>query len=490
MHEQEYTVTLLSDVVVTANAATVGGHEGLDYLPGSLFLGAAAGCALRSGEGFDPSFFLSGRIRFLDACPELGGEATFPFPLSFHQIKGENKWAGQKPLNLLTEAPPKSGTQAEQCRRDYLRPDGKVFKLKKESRMKTAIDRANRRSAEGLLFGYQSIPAGAAYRLKVQADDEGDLRKVDAWFRNRTLRLGRSRSAEYGSVKLVPAKTAGRKTEQKAMGNLVFIYLQTDLALFRQGMPVLLPAGEDFFLPGAGLIAEKTFLRTRRYSPWNAYFNCRMPERQVLCRGSVIAFDAGASTDAAALQARLAGGIGLHREEGLGQVLVNPSWLMEAPALNETGNECEKDADCPDTLLTCYLRDKTRMREESASAFREGLAWAAEWAKLSRRIEKDGQKVPGKTQWANIRELAVRFRGQSDRFRHELQAFCGEDLRRKLWVEASVFVQGKRACLLEAIQDKLRDPLNSRTLLAVYHAAVEMGRSLARSKGNHGEQRS
>lgn len=100
MFEAAFSATLVSDVVITADGATAGGHEGLDYLPGSLFLGAAASAAVEESGRFDPAFFLSGRVRFLDGLPLVDGAQAWPFPLCFHRIKGE-RWQDHPPLNML-----------------------------------------------------------------------------------------------------------------------------------------------------------------------------------------------------------------------------------------------------------------------------------------------------------------------------------------------------------------------------------------------------
>ena len=42
MHRAALVLTLESDLVLSARAATLGGHAGLDYIPGAALLGWAA----------------------------------------------------------------------------------------------------------------------------------------------------------------------------------------------------------------------------------------------------------------------------------------------------------------------------------------------------------------------------------------------------------------------------------------------------------------
>jgi hypothetical protein len=474
--EREYEVTLLSDVAVTANAATQGGHRGLDYLPGSLFLGAAAARWMEESP-FDPSFFLSGRVRFLDAFPVQDGQRTVPLPLSYHKPK-EGSWEGNAPCTDPS-AEARKGEQWKQWREGFLTLSGVMLQeVPRSSRMKTAVDRNKRRSEEGKLFSCESLPRGMAFRMRVQAEDPADLERVHSWFHGQELALGRSRSAEYGSVRV---QAAGNRvsTAPQPLGDprRVVLVLASDLALLRDGMPVLLPRGKDFGLPqGSELLPEGTFLRTRRYVPWNRFFNCRMAERQVLVKGSVLTFRLPGPLDPAALRASLAAGVGMYREEGLGQVEVNPSWVVSPPVLFSPPVTSKASPADPRTPLTQYLTGKVQTQNLSRDAFSLGLAWAKQWQELSDRIAKD-QPVPGKAQWGTIREMAVRCQREPSKLPVELEKFCREDLRRKVWLEAQSY---RGESLYQALVERLGGNPGSKECLALHHAAVEMSRHLGR----------
>jgi hypothetical protein len=254
--EREYEVTLLSDVAVTANAATQGGHRGLDYLPGSLFLGAAA-ARWTENKPFAPSFFLSGRVRFLDAFPVQDGQRTVPLPLSYHKPK-EGPWEGAVPCtDPAAEA--RKGEQWKQWREGFLTPSGAVLQeVPRSTRMKTAVDREKRRSEEGRLFSCESLRRGMVLRMRVQAEDPADLERVHSWFDGQELALGRSRSAEYGAVR-VQAVQGRSPAAPQPLGDppRVVLMLASDLALLREGMPVLLPRGRISACPKAASFSRR-----------------------------------------------------------------------------------------------------------------------------------------------------------------------------------------------------------------------------------------
>lgn len=481
--EQCYKVELLSDVVITADAATAGGHHGLDYMPGSLFSGACVSLDLRSGHGFDAEFFLSGKVRFLDALPAAEGEPTFPVPFCFHTVKGED-WVGNEPLNHLVSTRGENGKQVQQLRSGYMTLDGKVVKVIRELRIKTAVDRNERRSKEGQLFGYESIPRGTVLFMRVQADMSGDLEKVKELFSVRELRLGKSRRAEFGLARLSPVDLVEPGSPVKVTDSAVHIYLKSDTALVRDGIPVLRPLAVDFGLPeDARFIIERSFVRTRRYSPWNSFFNCRMTERQVLSKGSVITFQLseGSSFEPAELQRRLDRGVGLYRNEGLGQVLVNPGWLLSPPKLVEaTAVEPleGKVMEPSDSILVSYLKTKKERQEHEVEAFKQGRSCAKKWARRAKAIAKQGHTVPSKSQWAAMRELALMHEAEPERIKEEIENFCKHGLRKKVWKDAMI----REGSMLDAVSTDLEKVKGSMKCRVLYHATVEMSRLISREE--------
>lgn len=485
MASRQLNVTLLSDVSITADAATVGGHSGLDYLPGSLFLGAAAAECVRQGRPFDADFFLSGRVRFLDALPVIGDERAFAVPLCFHREKGE-PWEGRPPLNLVSE---EANGQPKQWRSGYMNAEGQVLEIRLDSRIKTAIDRRFRRSSESQLFGYESIPGGTLFRMEVQADSDEDLASAVSLLTGGAVRLGRSKSAEYGAVLIEEAGARGLKNSTAPDG-LVYIQLMSDLALASDGMPALIPEGAHFGLEGAELLPGRTFLRTRVYSPWNAFHNCRTTERQVLCKGGVIAFRTPGEINPADLQKRLSKGVGLYREEGLGQVMVNPEWLAKPPALRKYAPaKSAAGAEAPSSDLAVYLVNKTEKASYSWEAFTTGVEWAREWSRFCKTVAGEGNKVPGKSQWGSIRELAVQSGGDRNSLLKKLEEFCTKDLRAKIW-NLEVRRGGEMQSIYRRIERAVKGPENEKlACLALFHASVEMSRRLSGKDGKEASGR-
>lgn len=481
MFVKAYNVDLLSDISITADAVTESGHSSLDYLPGSLFLGASSSAALRVGGQFREDVFLSARVIFSNAYPVCSGCRCLPVPLCFNRIKGEG-WENVAPYNSLSAIKPAG--QPKQWRDGYISPNGSVVSIALHSNMKTAIDRKTRRSMDEQLFDTQSIPAGNRYRFVVLAVSAEDSQYIEKLLTaSGPVRLGRSRSAEYGSVVISPLD---EKVEQPAPvafdGGEVCFYLASDMLIEEKGGYSLRPAGEVFGLEGAEIVPSKTFLRSRRVSPYNSYFNTRMKEREVLTKGSVVTFKLQkplSQDELAALQQKLAAGVGVFREEGFGEVLVNPGWLVHSEALSlkkaDPENVCERSsASASDSTLVSYVKQKKQVGDVSYDAFEAGRNLCREWEQFGKN-----KKMPRKSQWGTIREMAVKSLSGEGTLMAELAKYCCETLRRKdwedLWPRFSF-----------SIEDMIKTHGYDYACLTLFYVASEMRKASDKTKERRG----
>ncbi|MBO0613278.1 hypothetical protein [Thiothrix fructosivorans] len=340
MKTLDLVITLLDDCIFSERNATEGAHQALDYIPGGALLGAVA-ARLYSGmppaQAFD--WFHSGKMRFGNAYPlTTNRQRTFPMPACWHQAKGKSPIEGDKieagkvwrldkrENNALPE-----NQQPQQLRSGYLALDGQLAETHKSFRMKTAIDAEKGRAKDSALFGYDALQAGQRFYAQISCDDAmtaADMAKLETVLKQPLL-LGRSRSAEYGRATIEILKTSQSLPSDKTASKEITLWLLSDLmTLDEHGQPTLSPAPQHLGLPKGKLIAENSFLRTRRYSTWNAHKQGYEMERQVICKGSVLVFklnDGETLTDKHIQQ--IASGLGVERQAGLGQVWLNPPLL-------------------------------------------------------------------------------------------------------------------------------------------------------------------
>lgn len=339
--KQTLAITLLDDCVFSERAATEGAHDTLDRIPGSALLGAAA-AQLYAQLTPDAAYaaFHSGRLRFGDGLPEAHGAVAWPVPMCWHYDKNNKP---QDPLNgeslynflLGVEMRKTDATQAKaqprQLRQGYVSASGRWIKPERNYRMKTAISPETGRAADAQLFGYSALQRGQHFMAQIEADADFDpqlFARITAQLQGQIL-LGRSRSAEYGRVRIEHRKVDLRPQPGSNQGDILTLWLLSDFApCTPHGQPTLALDAHALGLPeGSSIQWEKTFTRVRPYSPWNAKRHGFDTERQVLMAGGVIQVKLAPGADAGAIAAQLSRGIGLHREAGLGQVWVNPPLL-------------------------------------------------------------------------------------------------------------------------------------------------------------------
>lgn len=335
MKQVTLNIELLEDVVLNERSASVSGLASLDYIPGAALLGVAAATLypqLSSADAFD--VFHSGALRFGCALPHINGEVGYPAPRCLHFDK-ENKpkageWlADEALLNFAVQAPNELSIQPKALRENYVTESGHLISVRTTSRLRTAIDATSRRAAEGQLFGYQAIEAGQNFQTVISATDS----ITDSLFNQvveslcGTRYLGRSRAAEYGRVMISRASSSDNGLVPAESSGALTLWLLSDLALLDDhGQPLLAPDGAALGLPGGQLDLSRSFLATRQYAPYNGHRRGRDTRREVIVAGSVLTLiDAAPLTDED--RSRLAAGIGLHVEQGLGRIAAQPQLL-------------------------------------------------------------------------------------------------------------------------------------------------------------------
>jgi hypothetical protein len=300
--------------------------------------------------------------------------------------------------------------QSKQLREGFFSLEGSYFKPETAFRLKTAVNRdAGGRAANEKLFGYESLKAGSLWYFSVDFDDDNIKNKIkDAL--EKSTRIGKSRSAEYGKVKITPI-IYEPKDDFSVTSEFLVIYCLSDLALRdKNGMPTLTPDSYHFNLEGkVDFVLEKSFIRTRTYSPYNNHRKANDLERQVICRGSVITFKITTEINFDELKNQLTGGIGDYRYDGLGKVMINPSFLKKdkpdfksendipfiLPVVEKTDTEEDFNPGLMDWL------DK---KWEEYIVDKEAIKQVETWVE----IIKDVKDKPSNSQWRQLINIAMK----------------------------------------------------------------------------------
>ena len=419
MKRQAIAIELLEDCVFSARAATEGAHESLDYLPGSALLGAVAARLYASLDRKDAyTLFHSGKLRFGDGLPWNGSDAGLPTPFAWHHAKTEppaeqGRLRSERIYNFLRATGLPGDRQPKQMRGGFIHADGRWSRPAHSLRLKTAIDRDSGRAREGQLFGYDALHRGQRFVSLIEADDDLDqalFYRVLEELKGEAL-LGRSRSAEYGRVKLDPLSWEPSRAGEGEDHSLT-LWLLSDLALVDSaGQPSLVPDADTLGIPGARVRWDKSFLRSRRYSPWNAARHGYDRERLVLAAGSVITLDLSQPLDEA-VEERLHAGLGLYREAGLGRVWMDPPLLKEehpvfAEPADQPGQASPRRPHHP--LLDWLEARRGTWKEEAEERAKKLAKQVSQAIGRSRRFAGIDPALPwgpSRSQWGSVMQQA------------------------------------------------------------------------------------
>lgn len=421
---------LRSPVVVTADSATVGGHRTLTRIPGAQLLGAVAGALHLDPNAELPSdayqILCSGNVRFGDAWPEHQQVPAFAAPLCLHFEKGETPGPGTRLFNLGRVERPEN-TQLVQLREHTMTPNAEVVAPARSHTLRTAIEERGR-AREGLLFGVEALDAGQTFLARVEGEDERLLDTVVRLLCTDPIRIGRSRSAEFGEVRVTHVTDWDATPSESSEGEVV-LWLCADLALrdLDTGMPRLQPRPADFGLPNDWEVDPgRTFIRVRRYSPFNGARLRPDLERQVIEAGSVVTFHGSSELDLERVRRTVAGGIGDYRVNGLGRMLVNPP-LLRGDYVTLPRPTVEDHSEAPEPAGPLFLWLRQRQDHQRRALEREEQAQQIVGTLRDSRISN--------AQWGEVRRLArhARFSGGVQWLRGALEEFLDHGARQHIW---------------------------------------------------------
>jgi hypothetical protein len=365
MKKYQYKCTLRSDIIITSMSATEGCKESLDYIPGSKFMGIVAGKLYdEDNQEKTLDIFHNGKVSFGDATLMINDEAFEKVPFSWFHQKGKGLSDKIFLHHLLTENEKEEAIQLKQARNGYFSYNKKCFTtIDQDFSLKSAHDRDSRKSKDGQMFGYFSLKSGSSWTFCLNDTTNlyaEDIKKVLVG----KHRIGRSRSAEYGLVEIsfmgespVPNKIQFDKE--------VILYAKSNLCFYNNlfGQTTSLPSAKDLVgTNDAVILWDKCQIRSRNYKTWNRHRSNKDADKIIIERGSVFVVQLGCAISSDFFE----NGIGSHKNEGFGSILVNPPFLSSTDItlekiklINDKVYALEKGVN-DDEILDCLFNRKKR----------------------------------------------------------------------------------------------------------------------------------
>ncbi len=402
MRELVFNIEFLSDIVLHATSNTEGKIDPLEFIPGSNFLGMVT----KNYDDFTDSFkvFHSGLVRFMDANLLVNDKLYYKTPYSFYKKKILEK---NEEEFIYNHHIVDTKWQPKQLRKGFIDPDIenglKLYEIKYNYTQKSSYDKNRRRSKSGNMYGYKAMPKGLKWQFKIKIDNEipqEDINLIEETLLNST-RLGKSKSSEYGKVKITKAQDCSPDIEIESSNELTYIYANSRLALVDEnGNPSLDPIHLIEGLTKKNIDYSKIQIKTSNYRQYNNAMRRHTHERVVINKGSVFALK-GLSKEQ---KEKLKEGVGVYLSEGFGELLINPKFLLEEKVKLKKEEQKEKtevskvEVKFKDNILN-YLKAKHNSKIEKLELADNVYKFIEEYRDLYSSISN--------SQWGTIRSICI-----------------------------------------------------------------------------------
>ena len=434
MRQRNFKVTFLSDIVLHGSSNSEGNIETLDYITGSSFLGMVAKNYDEFAKTFDTfDIFHSGKVRFGEATPYFENKTTYKVPFCFFAPKLDSDKKEVKNNHFIDyDNQAELDKQYKQIRSGYITSNFDYINLDHTYSQKAAYDKENRKSKDSSMFGYKAIKKGATWKFTIKFDKDLD-EKIEKQVVENILGekyLGKSKTAQYGKILIEELKDFKEENlENLNPKEITYVYINSSLALFNaNGMPTFEPTIENLGLTNASINWEKTQIRTKKYTSYNSKRQTNDYTRLVIEKGSVIALKNVSNEDINILK----NGIGGYLNEGYGEVLINPSFLLKEGSfsLNKTEKKEVKldiQKEKVDDVLISFLKNKKESKNKTYTLGEE----------VQEFIEDNKTKfeMVSKSQWGQIRML-VQFNQKNRDYVEKIKDFITHGTSKKQWESA------------------------------------------------------
>lgn len=432
MKTLQFKCTLLSDVVLSVSSISEGNHESLDFIPGGCFLGIVASELYNSEDTHTYELFHNGSVRFGDAHLLYNGVRSLRVPACLFYPKGQTLAEDCYVYYEIEDFNPLKDKQLKQCRDGfYAFRDTSAIELRCEKNymLKSAYDKDLRRSKDEEMFGYESICAGREFAFEVEIDNdsfEDELVSALCGVKH----IGRSRSAQYGRVKIERYCFDNPGSDSSLNGN-VSVYADGRLVFYNEdGMPNYEPTAQDLgFDVGARIDYSKSQLRTFRYSPRNYKRNSFDTERCGFEKGSVFVVTGATSIPSKSY-------VGVYQNEGFGRVIYNPEFLSVKGQNGHSALAFTKKEEDQEELPSNVPNPQTPLVKRLVALKETSRNDIEVYEEVNKFVSKNAGSFSGDSfasQWGTIRGIAMSCK--PDKLYDAIEDYLGHGIAADKWDE-------------------------------------------------------
>lgn len=432
----KYKCTLLSDLVLNQNSGSEGKQTCLDFIPGNNFLGIVAENLYNQLSDEESALiFHSGKVRFGDAHPSACGIRSLKIPLSMYYPKMGSVTNECYIHHHIVNQIELLDKQLKQCRNGFYIFDeenkkGTKIPIEKSFSIKSAYDTAKRRSEDEMMYGYESLQEGLEMYFEIESDLDAELNKKIQSAILGKKRIGRSRSAQYGSVEIerVDYKEIMSSSQNN---NEITVYADGRLIFLNaNGDPSFQPQAKDLGLDGGEILWSKCQIRTFQYSPWNGKRHTHDIDRCGIEKGSVFVVNCSKCPENSRY-------VGFYNNEGFGKVIYNPDFLLSKAETNGRSTYALYDTlekpvssviiSTPQTSLISFLKQRQVKDNADSKVYSDVDYFINNYSKLFK-----GETFA--SQWGSIRSIAM-VKSESEQLIEDIEQYLNHGVAKDRWDE-------------------------------------------------------
>lgn len=365
----EFRITNTSPLMLSS----VNDGESDKYIPGQAILGYLAGAYLRSrhesseAASEDSVFvdlFLNGCTKYMNLVPCQGERLYYPAPAYIRKLKKTRKFVNVlNPDNLRQEHysieyDPGNGNQPKKLKGQFvwMDTDGTVDNAEVKSRVVYHHSHRgeSRDGEEGILYSMECIEAGQKFAGKIYTK-ERYVALLEELLTSGTIRLGKSKSAQYGDCKLISCTVSTNEGTEESHDNDIVVTLLSDAVFLNESGEYTVYENEVYDLIAKQLGIEdridcsvrnqySSIISTKIVVGYQSTWNLRRMPVPAICAGSCFVYRVKEKINIPTCF------VGVRNHEGYGLIRIDEVDGMKYEVENKP---CTNEANC--LTNTCVL---------------------------------------------------------------------------------------------------------------------------------------
>jgi CRISPR-associated protein Csx10 len=306
---KEYILPITIKNIVPLVLSGQNSDETESYISGTQVLGALAWMYQKDKDSDEfADLFLNGKLKFSNCVP-----GDMPAPLCYAKMKsgGNYRNLAQRPMR------PNEKDQPKLLKKEYMALNGEVIESEQEIIYHHRTEQKPR-GQDALLYMQTALSAGQKFHGTISGEGKY-LKEIAVLLAKGTLRIGKSKTAQYATCKVEVGKVKDLPSPLKEIGpseEIAVVLLSDVLLLENCAYTTDLHALLKEIGLGTDICGERTSLAYRTVSGYNGKWNLKKPHARAFKAGSVLVFK---STSAAKAEEFF---IGQRIHEGFGRCKV------------------------------------------------------------------------------------------------------------------------------------------------------------------------